>query len=338
MGQGQRAARPGASIQGLKVIDEYLSSLPLQAQYDDVEAVSALAARQDVRFEQLGSGRMRSSYSLLTTRNMHVSDSVHTVGAIARGSVGKGLCMVGVPGDDGPERSTGGRVAKGDCVLVRSGQDYLSLSRRPFRALSVVLSQSRLEEAAEATWGVPLLTLAPGYRLGLADPGARRWLHHELRALLSPEGEGPGFTHLRRRTDAETEETVIEALLRAARPQPERRRDPGRFALARRAEAMVRDNLAEDLSITRCAAYLGTPLRTLELGFGELYGITLRQYRHSLRLNAARRDLLLPAREDSVGTVAVRWGLYHLGRFSTEYRRMFGESPSETRRTARRTR
>jgi AraC-like DNA-binding protein len=37
-----------------------------------------------------------------------------------------------------------------------------------------------------------------------------------------------------------------------------------------------------------------------------------------------------------VGTVAVRWGLYHLGRFSTEYRRMFGESPSETRRTARR--
>lgn len=322
----------------MKVIDEHLSSLPRRAEYDDVDAVSALAARQDVRFEQLGSGRMRSSYTLLTTRNMHVSESVHTVGAIARGSVGKGLCMVGVPGDDGPERSTGGWCSHGDSVLVRSGQDYLASSKRPFRALSVVLSQSRLEEAAEATWGVTLRTLAPGHRLGLADPGARRWLHHELRALLSPEGEGPGVTRLRRRTDAETEETVIEALLRVARSQPERRRDPDRFALARRAEGMVRDGLAEDLSITSCAAQLGTTLRTLELGFRDLYGTSLRAYRHALRLNAVRRDLMLPGCEDSVGMVAVRWGLYHLGRFSTEYRRMFGESPSETRRAARRRR
>ena len=320
----------------MKIIDEHLSALPRRAEYTDVDAVSALAARQDVRMEQLGRGRMRSSYALLTTRSLHVSESVHSVGAIAQGSAGKGLCMIGIPFDHAPERSTGGRCGDAEVVLVRSGQDYVVSSRRPFRTLSVVLSQSRLEQAVEATWGVTLQTLAPGYRLGLADPGARRRLQHELRALLSPEGEGAGVPRLRRGTDVETEEAIVDALVRAARPRPERRRDPGRFALARRAEGMVRDSLAEDLSIARCAAYLGTPLRTLELGFGELYGITLRQYRHSLRLNAARRDLLRRDGEDSVGMVAVRWGLYHLGRFSTEYRRMFGESPSETRRTARR--
>ncbi|MGA8893177.1 MAG: hypothetical protein WB493_16570, partial [Anaeromyxobacteraceae bacterium] len=172
----------------MKFIDAHLSALPRRAEYEDVDVVRALAARQDVRFEQLGRGRMRSSYTLLTTRNLHVSESAHSVGAIAHGTVGRGLCMVGVPGDDGPERSTGGRVAAADCVLVRSGEEYAASSRRPFRTLTVVLSLARLEEAFETTWGVPLRATAPGYRLGLSDPGARRGLHHALCALLSPAG------------------------------------------------------------------------------------------------------------------------------------------------------
>lgn len=319
----------------MKAIDEDLHALPRRAEYDDVDVVSALAARQDVRLEQIGRGRMRSAYALLTTRSMHVSESAHTVGAIAQGAAGKGLCIVGVSGEDGPERNTGGRCADGDCVLIRSGQDYVVSSRRPFRALAVVLSQSRLEQAVEEACGTTLQAIAPGYRLGLADPGVRRRLHRALRALLSPEVEKPGVPGLRRRRDSETEDAVIDALLRSARTRSVRR-DPGRFALARRAEGMIRDSLGDDLSITHCAAQLGTPLRTLELGFRDLYGTSLRAYRHALRLNAARHDLLRPDGEDSVGTVAVRWGLLHLGRFSTDYRRMFGESPSETRKAAKR--
>ena len=36
----------------------------------------------------------------------------------------------------------------------------------------------------------------------------------------------------------------------------------------------------------------------------------------------------------TVTTVAMRFGFVHLGRFAAEYRRMFGEIPSETRRAA----
>ena len=34
----------------------------------------------------------------------------------------------------------------------------------------------------------------------------------------------------------------------------------------------------------------------------------------------------------SVTTVALRWGFDHFGRFSVDYRRMFGESPVMTLR------
>ncbi len=313
----------------MRDIDQHLGELPRHAQYDGVDAVIELAARQGVRFAQLGRGRMRSRYSLLTTPNLHLSEATHSVGAIAAGSVGRGLCAVAIPGDDGPQRHTGGRCEAADAVLVRSGQEFVASSRRAFRTVSVFLRQERLEDAAEATWGMSLRALAPGFRLGLESPAARRRLHGLLRSTLAP---GTGHVGLRRGSDATTEEAVIRAILAAARARP-RRDDPGRFAAARRAEAIIRDRLSEDLSIRRIATALRTPLRSLEQGFRDLYGMSLREYLYTLRLNAARRDLLRAEGGVTVGAVACRWNLHHLGRFSTNYGRWFGETPRETLRS-----
>jgi AraC-like DNA-binding protein len=37
-----------------------------------------------------------------------------------------------------------------------------------------------------------------------------------------------------------------------------------------------------------------------------------------------------------VSEIALRWGFGHFGRFAAEYRRRFGESPSQTLSSARR--
>jgi AraC-like DNA-binding protein len=125
---------------------------------------------------------------------------------------------------------------------------------------------------------------------------------------------------------------VIRAVLASARVR-RRRDDPGRFAAARRAEAMIRDALAEDLSIRSIAVALGIPLRSLEQGFRDLYGLSAREYLYTLRLDAARRDLLRARNGETVGAVACRWNLHHLGRFSTNYGHWFGETPRETLRS-----
>jgi AraC-like DNA-binding protein len=55
-----------------------------------------------------------------------------------------------------------------------------------------------------------------------------------------------------------------------------------------------------------------------------------------LRLNAMRRELLGATEETlRVADLAQRHGIAHLGRFAGEYRRMFGELPSQTLRRAR---
>ena len=45
-----------------------------------------------------------------------------------------------------------------------------------------------------------------------------------------------------------------------------------------------------------------------------------------------RRDLLTAGPEERVTNLAMRWGFYHLGRFSKLYATEFGELPSVTHR------
>jgi transcriptional regulator GlxA family with amidase domain len=102
----------------------------------------------------------------------------------------------------------------------------------------------------------------------------------------------------------------------------------------RRAEEFLGASVSKPVSLAKVAAVAGVSVRTLSRGFRERHGIGPMGFLRRLRLEAARRDLLLadPA-ETSVTEVAHRYGLAHLGRFAVAYRSLFGESPSETLRS-----
>lgn len=54
------------------------------------------------------------------------------------------------------------------------------------------------------------------------------------------------------------------------------------------------------------------------------------QYLRDMRFEQARRNLLMGASGDCVSRIALDAGFLHLGRFAIEYRRRYGESPSQT--------
>ncbi len=51
-----------------------------------------------------------------------------------------------------------------------------------------------------------------------------------------------------------------------------------------------------------------------------------------MRLNGVRDALWGGAAGTSITETAMEWGFYHLGRFSRQYKRMFGELPTETKK------
>ena len=72
--------------------------------------------------------------------------------------------------------------------------------------------------------------------------------------------------------------------------------------------------------------------RTLQRQFRSFLGKTPRTVLRDIRFELARRELLHGSPGSKVMDVAEDCGLTHFGRFSVEYRRRYGETPSQTQK------
>jgi len=108
-----------------------------------------------------------------------------------------------------------------------------------------------------------------------------------------------------------------------------------RRRLMARAEDYLRAHLAQPFNLDRFARAVGVSHRMLEYHFRRTFGVTPIALHRSMRLDAVRRDLRLARRRgETVTTIAMRWGFTHFGRFSEEYRILYGERPVDTLRRA----
>jgi len=106
-----------------------------------------------------------------------------------------------------------------------------------------------------------------------------------------------------------------------------------RYALVARArEYLFHDPQGESFTIARLCHYLGVGSRTLEYAFQDVLGMTAVAYLRALRLNYVRQDIKSGGPQTSVLDIAARWGFWHPSHFSADYKRLFGDLPSETRR------
>ena len=101
----------------------------------------------------------------------------------------------------------------------------------------------------------------------------------------------------------------------------------------RQAQALA--DLHTPLNIATLCRVLTVGERTLRNAFHRIHGLPPHRYLRMLKLSRARQELMLVRGQSvTVTEIATDLGFVELGRFSVEYRRMFGESPSETLRQA----
>ena len=92
-------------------------------------------------------------------------------------------------------------------------------------------------------------------------------------------------------------------------------------------------SLGEPRTVSDICAALTVNQRTLARAMHTVLGTTPSRYLHGLALREARAALL-DSRTRSVRQAALRCGFRDLGRFTADYRTVFGENPSETLRRA----
>jgi AraC-like DNA-binding protein len=98
----------------------------------------------------------------------------------------------------------------------------------------------------------------------------------------------------------------------------------------RQAVEYIEHNWNKSLLVEDIAAISNVSVRSLFRTFKKSMGVAPMDYVRKIRLGNANRMLLGAGRETSVADVARMCGFLHLGQFAKDYRKAFGERPSET--------
>jgi AraC family ethanolamine operon transcriptional activator len=288
----------------------------------------------EVRYAQLGAGHLRGRCLRVESDASQVCLEDWSLAILKSGRAPRGAVSFLVPvGGGGSPRIQGLPVAAGDVVVRFGGDEFDYRSAGPARLLSVSMARDALDGHVRALLGRHLGELRLQGRLnGLRTDEAQlpRFCHDlAARAFADPHPVGDrGIVH-------GLERTLVKLLLAGFDiPREPPRQGRGRV-LARRAEAWLRQNLADPPSIAVLCDTLHASPRTLHEAFREHMGTTPKAYVKVLRLNAARHDLLRGGPRKRVTDVALDWGFVHFGWFSQDYRRLFGETPSQTRERGR---
>lgn len=102
------------------------------------------------------------------------------------------------------------------------------------------------------------------------------------------------------------------------------------YSVARRAERMFRERMTEPLCVDDVCVALRVSRRYLEYAFADAFGASPSRYLRLLRLHEVRRRLRKFHSTTTVTREALAVGFNHLSLFSVQYKKIFGETPSQT--------
>ena len=95
----------------------------------------------------------------------------------------------------------------------------------------------------------------------------------------------------------------------------------------------IEQNVHRNIDIEELSSVSNMSVRSIYNAFSKAFATTPKCYIKQLKLQKLREDLL-QGKCRNVTEIALDYGFRHLGRFSSGYRKSFGELPSETLRMA----
>jgi AraC family ethanolamine operon transcriptional activator len=306
-------------------------------QATDIADMVAMQPQWRLNYQQLSAGGYQGRIVHAALPGLHITQETSSKAIRQQGSLFKediGLALAYSPG--GPCRFHG-QKAGSDVVMVGLGQEldltmpddcHLLATLMPRASFLGLMAQWHPGAAEQSLSGPMTWRLAPEKAGHL-----RRLMQGLLQLLTEHPGWNPDHAAVRQMQDALVlawQDALAghgAAAQNVAAPGLAHRRE-----LVERACRHVRGSLPDQLpTMLELCKVLGASPRKLEYCFRDVLGMPPARYLRLMRLNCAHHDLAHPPGAGmTVQEVASRWGFWHMGAFASDYKRMFGRSPSRT--------
>ena len=301
----------------------------LEATFSDSDSFAEATAGWDLEFYQLDRGPFEARLSVvpgkeLVLQRVGFNRSIHQRGSMPDDAVTFGWA------DHSRMRTWYSRRDIPTSLLnFNSENGYESVTDAGFAGYTFAIARSAFDR--EATTGLETSShprLPAGPELFELRPQDGRRLSTLSQALVDAAASG-----LTGRFLDELQSDIVHFLARMSLHDPQtmglRSSYSQRQRAVRRAVEFIQsaDGQAKVGDVYRAAHVSWS---TLDRAFREQFGLTPKQYIVALRLNRVRCRLVEGGSNHTVSEIALAEGFTHFGRFSADYKTMFGELPSAT--------
>jgi len=296
----------------------------------DFSQASALFTKWRGQFEQISSGRFQGKLRIVRGELVRIIVVEANQRVLIRGHDVAGLFSV-YPVTNGNAESVwqGRRLTPGQLVVHGADGETEHFSARRTETMGASLCPETLKEAAKALLSIDVVPLPQTWTTLSQSPEGFAGLNRQLFRLLNLGVTDPSLlgTPEGHALEQECVRSLVDSLFSTT---PHVRLSlPARSWLLRRAEELMRSRLRDPIGAIDLCRELDISDRTLRLAFRERYAIGPMAYYRCLRLNAVRSRLRANP-PVAISDAAREVGFHHLGNFAADYRRLFGERPSET--------
>lgn len=290
--------------------------------------------RWDLEVEQLDRGQFRGALVSLSLGPFLISHIKVNNRFLVRGHSAPDASIFGLPVD---MKSDGSWMRKSlgleTVQCTAPGREYEAVSPAGFETFNFSVSQ----DTAASVSGYEdddnaFIDLERSVSLA-CDRQTRVRMISALYTLLNQIQQNPAFLE-QQSCISDCSERIFDLLGQLGPPKS----NPAR-KVRRRARntviARVLDYLesvpGEPVSVQELRYHSSSSRSTLERAFADQFGIKPKAYLMARRLNGVRRQLkTADPRACKISDVASRWGFWHMSQFAADYRRQFGELPSDT--------
>ena len=241
----------------------------------------------------------------------------------------------GIPAARDGMMAMGGKALASQAVCVRDGGAEFDLITAPdFNLFGIVVDRLAFADYLENTVHQDLDRLLRQGDVRNLAPGHKEALCATLAGILA-DAEGPAASP--GDTAEELQQRIFDALAamltgQHSQPAVASRTRLQHQQLVDKLRRFVLDHPEQPPAIPELCAHLHVSRRALQNCVEDITGLPPLAYMRSLRLNEVRRELRYGEGRRPISSVAYDWGFTHMSQFARDYKRMFGELPSESAR------
>ena len=269
----------------------------------------------DRETRQTGPGKFRLDMAATEAGGAKVWSSRYRTSTSIVGAFPRDMAAIMLGRSPSDRVITNGRnVAGGRLVVFLDGQEADMAGSDLSGAECFAMPRARFHEIRQAV--CPASPRLEGVTIVEGDPGELEVLRNGLCRLATQPDADPDVIGA---TIAWMCGDGIEVLTNRAK-----------YRAAKKARDYIHEHYASPIRIEDICRATGVGVRTLQRCFSDYFDFAIRDYIKTVRLDAARRGLRAARPLDTtVAAIAMRNGLSHFGRFSIEFRKRFGELPSD---------